>query len=80
MNALLQQEPLYGPLGDSAVTGDPVPASAIWRVTPEPAMAGVAEDARTRETSNARTARCAMNGAFNSFPLLRCGVADAGES
>src|SRR5207253_8805863 len=56
------------PAGASAVTGDPVPASAIWRVTPESAIAGDAADAPMSETTNAMAARYAMNRGFKSLP------------
>src|SRR5712671_5176725 len=53
---------------DSSAIGDPVPARAIWRVTPEPAIAGVAADVAMSETSNVIAARYAMNRGFKSLP------------
>src|SRR5438309_285836 len=52
----------------SRVTGEPVPASAIWRVIPEAAVAGDAADIAMSETSSASTARYATNLGFKSLP------------
>ena len=56
-------------LDDSPATGDPVPASATWRVTPESAIAGDAPDAAMSETRRAMAARYAMNPGFKSLSL-----------
>src|SRR5207237_4382832 len=55
-------------LDDSPATGEPVPASAICRVTPESAIAGDAADAAMSETRSAMAARYAMNRGFKSLP------------
>jgi ApbE superfamily uncharacterized protein (UPF0280 family) len=60
--------PVEASLGAAPVMNDPVPASAICRVTPEAAIAGDAADAAMSETTNARTARYATNRGFKSFP------------
>src|SRR5207247_8860450 len=49
--------------------GDPVPASATWRVRSEAAMRGVAVDAAMEETRRAMAGRYAMNPGFKSLSL-----------
>src|SRR5437879_13281798 len=72
--------PVAASLGASPVTSDPVPASAISRVTPEPAIAGVAADVAMSETSNVRAARYATNLGFKDPSLLLMRLRRGGNS